>query len=42
MAELDAIMAAIPTIDSDVTPNMAQPLLSALEVKLRELKQTDF
>ena len=37
MTELDAIMAAISTLDSHVTPNMAQPLLSALEAKLRTL-----
>jgi hypothetical protein len=38
MTELDAILSAIPDITANVTPYMAQPLLSALEAKLRSLK----
>lgn len=38
MTELDAILSAIPDINANVTPYMAQPLLSALEAKLRALK----
>jgi hypothetical protein len=38
MPELDAILAATASTTAHVTPQMAQPMLSALEAKLHALK----